>query len=82
VANISFVLSYTKTKATPPASAIEYEKSFPTLDAALKFCVQLTELGGDALTIIKVIRGVEDEVFAGKALARSIERRRIRQEAA
>jgi hypothetical protein len=82
VANISFVLNYTKTKATPPARAIEYEKSFPTLDAALKFCVQLIELGGQALYIIKVVRGVEDEVFEGKALVRSIERQRIRQEAA
>jgi hypothetical protein len=82
VANTSFVLNYTKTKAVPPASAIEFEKSFPTLDAALRFCVQLTELGGEALYIIKVIRGVEDEVFEGKALIRSIERQRIRQEAA
>jgi hypothetical protein len=82
VANISFVLNYTKTKAAPPASAIEYEKSFPTLDAALKFCVQLTELGGEPLYIIKLIRGVEDEVFEGEALVRSIKRQRIRQEAA
>jgi hypothetical protein len=82
VANISFVLNYTKTKAAPPASAIEYEKSFPTLDAALKFCVQLTELGGEALYIIKLIRGVEDEVFEGKALVSSIERQRRQQQAA
>jgi hypothetical protein len=82
VANISFVLNYTKTKAVPPASAIEYEKSFPTLDATLTFCVQLTELGGEALYIIKVIRGIEDAVFEGKALVTAIERQRIRREAA
>jgi len=82
VANISFVLNYTKTKAAPPASAIEYEKSFPTLDAALTFCVQLTELGGEALYIIKVVRGIEDAVVEGEALARSIRRQRTRQEAA
>jgi hypothetical protein len=45
VANISFVLNYTKTEASPPATAIEFEKSFQTMDDALKFCVQLTELG-------------------------------------
>jgi hypothetical protein len=82
VANISFVLNYTKTKAAPPASAIEYEKSFPTLDAALTFCVQLTELGGEALYVIKVIHGVEDAVLEGKALVHSIERQRIGREAA
>ena len=82
VDNASFVLSYTKTKAAPPASAIEYEKSFPTLDTSLKFCVQLTELGGEALYIIKLIRGVEDEVFEGEALVRSIKRQRTRQQAA
>ena len=82
VANISFVLNYTKTKAAPPASAIEYEKSFPTLDAALTFCVQLTELGGEALYVIKVIHGVEDAALEGKALVHSIERQRTRREAA
>ena len=82
MANISFVLNYTKTKAAPPASAIEYEKSFPTLDAALTFCVQLTELGGEALYIIKVVRGIEDAVVEGEALARSIRRQRTRREAA
>jgi len=82
VANISFVLNYTKTKAAPPASAIEYEKSFPTLDAALTFCVQLTELGGEALYIIKVVRGIEDAVVEGEALARSIRRQWARREAA
>jgi hypothetical protein len=82
VATISFVLNYTKTKAAPPASAIEFEKAFPTLDAALAFCVQLTELGGEALYIIKLIRGVEDAVLEGEALARSIKRQRTRQQAA
>jgi hypothetical protein len=82
VAKISFVLNYTKTKAAPPASAIEYEKSFPALDAALKFCVQLTELGGEALCIIKLIGGEEDTVFEGEALARSVRRQRMRQDAA
>ena len=82
MANTTFVLNYTKTKAAPPASAIEYEKSFPTLDAALTFCVQLIELGGEALYIIKVVRGIEDEVFEGEALARSIKRQRTRKEAA
>ena len=82
MANISFVLNYTKTKAAPPASAIEYEKSFPTLDAALTFCVQLTELGGEALYIIKVVRGIEDAVVEGEALARSIRRQWARREAA
>jgi hypothetical protein len=82
VTNISFVLNYTKTKAAPPASAIEYEKSFPTLDAALTFCIRLTELGGEALYILRLNRGVEDEVLEGKALVQSIERRRMRQQAA
>jgi hypothetical protein len=81
VANISFVLNYTKAKAAPPARAIEYEKSFPTLDAALRFCVQLSELGGEALYIIKMLGGVEDEVFEGEALVRSIKRQRTRQQA-
>jgi hypothetical protein len=39
-------------------------------------------LGGEALYILKLIRGVEDEVFEGKALVRSIDRQRIRQQAA
>jgi hypothetical protein len=83
VANIFFVLNYTKAKAVPPASAIEFEKSFPTMDAALTFCVQLTELGGEALyIIIKLSRRAEDAVLEGKALARSIERQRTRHEAA
>ena len=82
MAVISFVLNYTKTKAAPPASAIEYEKSFPTLDAALRFCVQLTELGGEALYIIKLVGGEEDTVFEGETLARSIKRQRTRQQAA
>jgi hypothetical protein len=82
LAKISFVLTYTKTTAAPPASAIEFEKSFPTLDAALKFCVQLTELGGEALYIIKLIGDEEDAVFEGATLVRSIKRQRARQEAA
>ncbi len=80
--NTSFVLNYTKTKAVSPASAIEYEKSFPTLYAALKCGVQLIELGGVALYIIKLIGGEEDTVFEGETLVRSIKRQRIRQEAA
>ncbi len=82
VAKISFVLNYTKTTVAPPASAIEYEKSFPTLEAAVKFCVQLTELGGVALSIVKMIGGEEDTVFEAETLARSIRRQRARQEAA
>jgi hypothetical protein len=82
MANILFVLSYTKTKAAPPASSIEYEKTFPTLDSALRFCVQLAELGGEALYIIKLLRGVEDTVFEGGTLARAIERQQARHEAA
>jgi len=82
VTKISFVLNYTKTKASPPASAIEYEKAFPTMDAALSFCVQLTELGGEAIYIIKMIGGEEDTVFEGEALVRSIRRQRMRKDAA
>jgi len=82
VAKTSFVLNYTKTKTNPPATAIEYEKSFPTWEAALGFCVQLTELGGEAIYIIKLIGGEEDALFEGETLARSIKRHRTRREAA
>ena len=78
----SFCVNYTKTKVSPPSSAIEYEKSFLTMDDALDFCGKLTELGGDAIYILQLIRGIEDGVLEGDALARAIERRRHRPEAA
>jgi hypothetical protein len=72
MAKITFALSYTKTKATPPAGAADYEKSFPTLEAALDFCSQLTTLGGEALYIIKYIYGTEASVLEGDDLALAI----------
>jgi len=70
----SFVLAYTKTKAVPPAKAAEFEKPFPTLTAALAFCVKLIALGGEPLYIIKTIRGDEESVLEGDDLARAVER--------
>lgn len=72
MATPSFVLAYTKTKAVPPARAAEFEKPFPTLNAALAFCVQLIALGGEALYIVKTIRGAEESVLEGDDLARAV----------
>jgi hypothetical protein len=74
----TFVLSYTKTKAQPPARAIEYEKTFPTLWAALNFCVQLADLGGECLTILRYIGVQEGAVLDGNALAEAIRKQRAR----
>ncbi len=82
MSKLSFCVNYTKTKASPPSHAIEYEKSFLTMDDALDFCGKLTELGGEAIYILQLIRGIEDGVLEGEELSRSIERRRNRPEAA
>lgn len=79
---LSFCVNYTKTKVNLPSHAIEYEKSFPTMDDALDFCGRLAELGGEALYILQLIRGVEDAVLEGEDLAQAIERRGIRHKAA
>jgi hypothetical protein len=79
MADMSFSVNYTKTKAIPPARAIEYEKCFLTLSAALNFCVQLTDLGGEVLYIIQFVRGTEDGVLEGEPLAETIDRQRARQ---
>lgn len=78
MADMSFSVNYTKTKAIPPARAIEYEKCFLTLSAALNFCVQLTDLGGDVLYIIQFVRGTEDGILEGEPLAETINRQRAR----
>ena len=80
--NIAFVVTYTKTRVKPPASAIEYDRSFPTMWAALNYCVRLTALGGDALSIVQYVGDREDAVLEGEALADSIYRQRHRIEAA
>jgi hypothetical protein len=82
VTKISFVLTYTKTKAVPPQSAAEFEKSFATLDSALTFCLQLAKLGGEALYIIKFIRNAEESVLEGDDLTRRINSHRPGREAA
>ena len=79
MADMSFSVNYTKIKASPPARAIEYEKCFLTLSAALNFCVQLTELGGDVLYVIQFVGGTEDGILEGEALAETIARQRARQ---
>jgi hypothetical protein len=77
VADMSFVVNYTKTKASP-ARAVEYEKSFLTMGAALNFCVQLIDLGGDVLYIVQFIYGTEDAVLEGTSLVEAIDRQRAR----
>ncbi len=79
---LSFCVNYTKTKVSPPSAAIEYEKTFLTMDEALEFCARLTDLGGEAIYILQLIKGVEDGVLEGPDLTRTIERRRHRPEAA
>lgn len=80
--DMSFSLNYTKTKVSPPARAIEYEKCFLTLSAALDFCVQLTDLGGEALHIIGFVRDTEDGILEGNQLAQAIDRQRALRDAA
>ena len=80
--DMSFAVNYTKTKASPPARAIEYEKCFLTLPAALNFCVQLIDLGGEVQHIIQYIRGTEDAVIEGNQLVEAIDRQRTRIAAA
>ena len=82
IMNISFVVTYTKTRVNPPATAIEYERSFPTMWAALNFCVRLTALGGDALLIAQYVGDREDAALEGQSLADAIDRQRDRIEAA
>lgn len=72
MARIAFALNYTKTKALPPATAADYEKSFETMEAALSFCVDLTRLGGEALYLVKYIYGNEASVLEGDDLALAI----------
>ena len=76
--NVSLVVTYTKVKVAPPAGAIEYEKSFPSMNAALDFCVKLTDLGGEALYIIQYVRGLEERVYEGDWLAKALARQRER----
>ncbi len=73
---MSFTVHYTKAKAVPPATAIEYEKSFPSMETALDFCVRLSGFSGRALDVVQLIRGVEDAVLEGDCLDREIERRK------
>jgi hypothetical protein len=72
----SFTVHYTKARAVPPASAIAYEKSFPTMDMALDFCVRLSGFSGHAIDVVQLIRGVEDAVLEGDCLNRAIARRK------
>lgn len=82
MSSISFVVTYTKTRVKPPASALEYDRSFPTMWSALNFCVRLTELGGDALLIAQYIGDREDAALEGEALIDAIDRQRVRINAA
>ena len=78
MADMSFSVNYTKTKTIPTARVIEYEKCFLTLSAALNFCVQLIDLGGDVLHIIQFAHGTEDGILEGDSLAEAIDRQRAR----
>lgn len=82
MSRISFTLAYTKTKAIPPASAVEFEKSFSTLEAALTFCVQLAKLGGEVLYIVKLVQGAESSVLEGETLDLAIKCHRPGRDAA
>ena len=82
IMNISFVVTYTKTRVKPPATAIEYDRAFPTMWAALNFCVRLTALGGDALLIAQYIGDREDAALEGQPLTDAIDHQRDRLEAA
>ena len=79
---MSFTVHYTKAKALPPATAIEYDKSFQTMDAALDFCVRLSGFSGSAIDVVQMIGGVEDAVLEGDCLDRAIQRRKGRPHAA
>jgi hypothetical protein len=76
VSKLSFCVNYTKTKVNPPSVAIEYEKLFLSMDEALDFCGKLTELGGEVLYVLQLLRGIEDGVLEGEALDRAIRRHR------
>jgi hypothetical protein len=78
MADMSFSVNYTKTKVNPPSHPIEYEKCFLTLSAALNFCVQLADQGGEALYIIQFVRRTEDGILEGAQLAEAIDRQRVR----
>ncbi len=80
--NISFVVTYTKTRVKPPATAIEYDRAFPTMWAALNFCVRLTALGGNAMLIAQYIGDREDAALEGQSLTDAVERQKNRIEAA
>jgi hypothetical protein len=82
IMNITFVVTYTKTRAKAPATAIEYDRNFPTMWAALNFCVRLTALGGDARSVVQYVGNHEDAVLEGEALADAVHRQRNRIEAA
>jgi hypothetical protein len=79
VADLSFLINYTKTRVNPPARAIEYEKCFLTMDAALNFSVQLTDLGGEVLNIMQFVCGTEDGILEGEQLAEAVIGHRARQ---
>ena len=78
MSNLSFAVNYTKTKATSPNNAIEYEKCFLTLSAALNFCIELIESGGEVLYIIQFIRGTQDAIFEGDQLHAALDLQRAR----
>ena len=80
--NITFVVTYTKTRAKPPAIAIEYDRNFPTMWAALNFCVRLTALGGEARSVVQYVGDREDAALEGEALSYAVDRQRNRIEAA
>ncbi len=75
---MSFVVNYTKTSANPPACPIAYEKHFLTMRAALNFCVELDDLGYRVADLVQFIRGIEDGVLEGPALAVAVDRQRAR----
>jgi hypothetical protein len=76
MSNASFVLSYAKARVRPPARAVHYEETFSSLDAAVEYCVDIEDLGGEAFTVVQFIRGREDAVLEGVALAKAIDRMR------
>ena len=76
MSHVSFALSYAKAKVRPPARAIRYEQSFSSLSAAIDFCIDIEEMGGEAFSVVQFVRGREDAVLEGVALARAIDRLR------
>ena len=76
----SFILNYKKTRVLPPATATDHNKSFPTKECALNFCVMLIKLGGEPVELVTLIHGEEDAIVDGQELERAVDSRRAKME--